>query len=160
MISVGIGPALRASLERLGVKSSGPLFGKFYFPDYASHQWKLACRRVRIEDVSFHGIRKSFASWLAQSGCRPFALRDLMGHASVTTTDRYYVGIPQEHLLKYASALTPLTSSVILSTVEEMKRLPSPGDYLVGSGVLASTGSVAPIGSSETKTSGSLPESR
>ncbi len=46
-----------------------------------------------IEDprqrVVFHSLRHTFASWLVETGTELYTVRELMGHASITLTERY-----------------------------------------------------------------------
>ncbi len=44
-----------------------------------------------VEKVDFQTLRRTFASWLAQSGADLQSLRDLMGHNNVTTTQVYAI---------------------------------------------------------------------
>ena len=48
-----------------------------------------ACKRAEIKDLRFHDIRHSFASRLARNGVDLNTVKELMGHASITTTQRY-----------------------------------------------------------------------
>ncbi len=51
---------------------------------------RAACKRVGLEGVSFHTLRHTCASWLAQTpGVEALSIRDLLGHSSITMTDRY-----------------------------------------------------------------------
>ena len=43
-----------------------------------------------LEGVSFHTLRHTCASWLGQmSSVEALTIRDLLGHSSITMTDRY-----------------------------------------------------------------------
>ena len=45
---------------------------------------------VGLEVITFHTLRHTCASWLAQTpGVEALSIRDLLGHSSVTMTDRY-----------------------------------------------------------------------
>jgi excisionase family DNA binding protein len=48
-----------------------------------------ACERVGIKDLRFHDLRHTFASRLARNGVDLNTVKELMGHASITTTQRY-----------------------------------------------------------------------
>lgn len=48
-----------------------------------------ACRRAGIEDFRPHDMRHTCASWLVMSGVPLYEVRDILGHASITQTERY-----------------------------------------------------------------------
>jgi integrase len=43
----------------------------------------------RLEKVTFHTLRHTFASWLAMDGINPFHLKELLGHSDLKLTERY-----------------------------------------------------------------------
>lgn len=45
--------------------------------------------RASMNEVHFHDLRHTYASWLVQSGAPLAAVRDLLGHSSLTVTSRY-----------------------------------------------------------------------
>lgn len=58
--------------------------------DYVSKTFKEICRAAGIDErIKFHSLRHSFASYLAQQGVSPYHIKELLGHASVTTTEIY-----------------------------------------------------------------------
>lgn len=48
-----------------------------------------ACRRAGIVDFRIHDLRHTCAAWLVSAGVPLSAVRDLLGHSSVTMTERY-----------------------------------------------------------------------
>jgi len=48
-----------------------------------------ACRRAEISDFRIHDLRHTCAAWLVTAGVPLTEIRDLLGHASVTMTERY-----------------------------------------------------------------------
>jgi integrase len=53
------------------------------------HSFTSAVRAAGIEDFTFHDLRHTFGTRLAASGADVVKIRELMGHASITTTMRY-----------------------------------------------------------------------
>jgi len=51
--------------------------------------FQTACRRAGIKDLRFHDLRHTFASRLVKKGVDLILVMELMGHASVVTTQRY-----------------------------------------------------------------------
>ena len=48
-----------------------------------------ACRRAGIKGLTFHDLRHTFASRLVRKGVDLITIKDLLGHSSVRTTERY-----------------------------------------------------------------------
>ena len=48
-----------------------------------------ACNRAGIEDFRIHDMRHTCAAWLVSAGAALAEVRDLLGHASITMTERY-----------------------------------------------------------------------
>ncbi len=51
--------------------------------------FQAACRRAGIDDFRVHDMRHTFASWLVMAGVSLHVVKDLLGHSSVTVTERY-----------------------------------------------------------------------
>lgn len=51
--------------------------------------FETACRRVGLEDFHIHDLRHTCAAWLVSAGVALAEVRDLLGHASITMTERY-----------------------------------------------------------------------
>lgn len=96
-----ISDTLREVLEKR-VKYKAP--GDYLFPQedgsqmkYLSHVFNRVVRDLgfneEVEDerhkVVFHSLRHTFASWLVQSGVPLYTVADLMGHSTITMTQRY-----------------------------------------------------------------------
>lgn len=56
---------------------------------YFQTAWKATLRRANISDFRWHDLRHEFASRLTEQGVPLVRVRDILGHASVTTTERY-----------------------------------------------------------------------
>jgi integrase len=58
--------------------------------DYISKQFKKAVRASNVnEKIHFHSLRHSFASALVQRGVSLYAVKELLGHSNITTTQIY-----------------------------------------------------------------------
>lgn len=77
------------------VGPDGPCPNVFVNPETGSgyrniaHSFKQACRRAGIPEVTFHTLRHTFASRLAQAGVPLNDIRELLGHGDMTMTLRY-----------------------------------------------------------------------
>lgn len=89
-----LSPQAYAALMRQLRRKSGPhvfhIAGKRLKPTTLTHQF----RRFRIlaglgSHIHFHSTRHTFATWLAEKGVPVTVIQNLMGHSTVTTTERY-----------------------------------------------------------------------
>ncbi|GAG10203.1 unnamed protein product, partial [marine sediment metagenome] len=56
---------------------------------YFRRAFESACRRAGIKKLTFHDLRHTFASRLVRAGVDLITVKDLLGHHSVKTTERY-----------------------------------------------------------------------
>jgi len=54
-----------------------------------SRAFNGACKRTGIKNLKFHDLRHTFGSRLVRNGANLNLVRELMGHASIVTTQRY-----------------------------------------------------------------------
>jgi integrase len=73
-------------------------------PGLCSMRFILACRRVGIEDFSFHDLRHTFASHLRMQGADTHDLQKLLGHSDPRMTSRY-MHLSGEHLRAASSRM-------------------------------------------------------
>ena len=68
-----------------------PLFAKAGDTSMKSFRtaWENTRRRAKLPDVWFHDLRSEYASRLVEHGVPLSQVRDLLGHASILTTERY-----------------------------------------------------------------------
>ena len=64
------------------------------------HSWATLVKEAQVDGFRFHDLRHDFASRLVQAGIPLDQVRDLLGHSSVTLTERYAHLAP--HLRKAA----------------------------------------------------------
>ncbi|MBZ0181589.1 MAG: tyrosine-type recombinase/integrase [Melioribacteraceae bacterium] len=58
--------------------------------DFVSKQFKKAVREAKLNDkIHFHTLRHSFASALVQRGISLYAVKELLGHGNIKTTQIY-----------------------------------------------------------------------
>jgi len=61
-----------------------------YSKDYVSHKFKKEARRLGIPDIRFHDLCRTFGYNLIRQGRPIYEVSKLLGHSSVTTTERHY----------------------------------------------------------------------
>ena len=57
--------------------------------DNFSKSWAAILKKAKVTRFRWHDLRHTFASWLVQAGIPLNTVRELLGHASLTTTLRY-----------------------------------------------------------------------
>ena len=86
-------PRVRETLKRLCEDGDS----KYVFPNSETgkaitdvkHSFTSAVSDAGIADFTFHDLRHTFGTRLVTSGADVVKIRELMGHASITTTMRY-----------------------------------------------------------------------
>lgn len=64
--------------------------GKPYHKSYMPKKWTIACNKVGVKDLDLYsGTRHSLASQAANRGESLYLIKEFLGHASITTTQRY-----------------------------------------------------------------------
>lgn len=72
--------ALEIAAQRVPWALGVPLLNKVF---------REARKAAKLPHVRFHDLRHTYASWLAQDGVSMAAIRDLLGHSSLSVTSRY-----------------------------------------------------------------------
>lgn len=83
--------------------------GRVFKASDPRQSYRAAVRRARLDDVTFHTLRHTFASWAMMRGASIKELQELLGHASLTMTMRY-AHLSPERLRTAVSRLDGLTS--------------------------------------------------
>lgn len=78
---------LKAGNGHSGFVFGNPLTGKPVTT--VKHSFTTACRRAIITGLRFHDLRHTFASRLVEGGVDIITIKELLGHSSVTITERY-----------------------------------------------------------------------
>lgn len=98
-LSRGAQEALKAAKARWG--SSGFIFAADRLGDSNfAHRTRQACRKAKVTDVDFHGLRRSAGARWLELGFAMHEVSRLLGHQSITTTERWYAGVGERHLVK------------------------------------------------------------
>ena len=84
--------------------------GRVFKTRYIQTAYNNAVEAAKLDDVNFHTLRHTFASWAVMRGVTVKELQELLGHASLTMTMRY-AHLAPEHLRTAVSRLEGLTSS-------------------------------------------------
>lgn len=88
--------------------------------------WNTARRAAGLADVRIHDLRHSFASFLVNAGCSLYEVQRLLGHASVTMTQRYS-HLSQASLLRAVSQAQGYVSMPEIMQGPSQRPAPAPG---------------------------------
>ena len=79
-----------------GIATDAYVFGNGFGEhlDSVKTAWKATCRRASIEDLHFHDLRREAACRWFEAGVPLHHIRDLLGHADISTTSRYLAVTP------------------------------------------------------------------
>ena len=116
------------ALVSLGPKDEGRVFKMRYIKTAYNH----AVRVAKLDDVNFHTLRHTFASWAVMRGVSLKELQELLGHASLAMTMRY-AHLAPEHLRTAVSRLEGLTNCArpTSDSAQASKQEPAEGDRTV-----------------------------
>ena len=83
--------------------------GRVFKMRHIKSAYNHAVRVAKLDEVNFHTLRHTFASWAVMRGVSMKELQELLGHASLQMTMRY-VHLAPEHPRAAVSRLEGLTS--------------------------------------------------
>jgi len=81
-------------LGSIHCQTAGEEVGSRYTDNEVASRLQRACRRAGVRKVTYHVPRYTFCSHLAMRGAPAWAIKELAGHASITTTRRYMHLLP------------------------------------------------------------------
>jgi integrase len=83
--------------------------GTFYYKRNIRRAILRACERIGIQYHKFHALRHSFGTNLSRVGIPIEDTSKLMGHADVSTTSKYYVGVSAQRKLDAVEKIAGFT---------------------------------------------------
>ena len=70
--------------------------------------WQRFLKRINIEYKKFHSIRDTYATKLIRLGANITTVKELLGHSSISITEKYYVFVFPEDRAETANLLNSL----------------------------------------------------
>ena len=68
--------------------------------DYVSRKFKVAVRKAEVpKNIHFHTLRASFGSFLLQNGVSLSVISKLLGHSSISVTEKHYASLNFNNLI-------------------------------------------------------------
>jgi integrase len=84
--SVRIPPQLLAALSTTPVEDRR---GKVFDTTNFEKRWRATIREAKLDDLRFHDLRHTFASWARQNGADIADVKESLGHSDISMTMRY-----------------------------------------------------------------------
>lgn len=120
VLRIPVHPILKATLDEM--KEKGPFIrmgrrkrvqSPYILYNFYGDPWTLPslqysvkelCRKIGIENRTFHGLRKTTAAKLAEAGCSPHLIGSITGHRSLSELMSYTDGADQMKMAEEAIA--------------------------------------------------------
>lgn len=67
----------------------GNAVGELVSREKAGELWRATCKAAKVADLTMHDLRRTFGSRFLEAGNDVHAVRDVLGHSSVTMTNTY-----------------------------------------------------------------------
>ena len=94
----------RATHDRVFLRADGAPWG----PSHQHRRMRRACAHAGIDPpVSFHGLRRSFGSWLARAGVPLQVIAAALGHADTRITERHYAHLQASETARLVRSCVP-----------------------------------------------------
>lgn len=107
-----------APSDRLFTRASGAAWGT----NHHVRPLADACSKAKIEPaITFHELRHTYASLLAQAGADLLTISKLLGHADTRITARHYAHLCDKTLANTVNALLPAFGVEVVSKVSAIK---------------------------------------
>ena len=98
-----------------------------YKPDYVTRRVQKYYKEVGIQGANLYSLRKTFGSLLLQFGnVNLYTVSKLLGHSSVTTTEKYNVDLLDENYRSSVGAIEDILDDVQNSEEQRARRTPKP----------------------------------
>ena len=59
-------------------------------PDYVTRRFRRKADKVGLENIRFHDLRHTHATWLLQAGVNPIVVQESLGHHDINITLKIY----------------------------------------------------------------------
>ncbi len=66
---------------------------KIFNDNFSRYRWKQIRRKLKLDDFTFHDLRKTFGSVLAQNGVSTAVTQKLLEHSSPDLTNKVYTNV-------------------------------------------------------------------
>ncbi len=66
---------------------------KIFHDNFSRYRWKQIRRKLKLDDFTFHDLRKTFGSVLAQNGVSTAVTQKLLEHSSPDLTNKVYTNV-------------------------------------------------------------------
>ena len=83
---------------------------------YTLKKIKKYYAKAKIKDANIHTFRRIFGSLLVQKGVSIFIVSKLLGHSSVTVTEKHYTDFVDESLRNGIEVLKSIIESLLMLT--------------------------------------------
>jgi integrase len=76
-------------LQRHQPRIRGRYFSQWCDGNSFKHRWLTVCEKAGVQDLTFHDLRHTAATWLQEAGVDYATIQTLLGHRVPGTTERY-----------------------------------------------------------------------
>ena len=78
-----------------------------FIDNFSRYRWTQIRRKLKLEDYTFHDLRKTFGSVLAQRGISTAVIQKLLEHSSPDLTNKVYTNV--DPVLRHAVDQIPVS---------------------------------------------------